>query len=174
MHNHNHDTPARPSRTPRRLLAAVALAASLALVAAACGGDDDSAGASADGGPAVTITSPADGAQVGQSFDVVMDLGFEIGEPDTGRQHIHLHYDGSPDYDIVYEDTHTVTSLDAGEHSIVAVVANADHSETDARSKEVTVQVGDDGTTGGGPTGSSPPESPETTPPDASDDGFDY
>lgn len=158
---HDHNAPVPPTRRSRRRLAALALVAAVALVTTACGADDDSAAASVDGGAAgdagqaVTITSPAAGDEVGRSFDVVMDLGFEIGEPETGRQHIHLHYDGSPEYDIVYETAHTVTSLDPGEHSIVAVVANADHSETDSRSEAVTVVVAGDGS-GGGTTESSP------------------
>jgi hypothetical protein len=96
----------------------------------------------------VTITSPANGAHVGRSVEVKMDLGFPIGQPDTGRKHIHLHVDNSSNYDISYTATHTL-HLDPGKHTIVAVVANADHSETSTRSQPVTVVVGSGGAAGG-------------------------
>jgi hypothetical protein len=136
------------SRPHRRRWTVAVLVAGLALLGAACGsrGSDASAGASG-GSDSVRITSPADGAQVGQSVEVMMDLGFPIGEPDTGRKHIHLHVDGSSDYEIAYEDTHTL-QLEPGHHEIVAVVANADHSETDSRSAPVAVDVGDTGGAG--------------------------
>jgi hypothetical protein len=153
MHENNrHADPVR-SRPSTRLLFAFVLVFAAALLAAACGsGDTGDAAASGGGDPSVTIATPADGAEVGTSFDVEMDLGFAIGEPDTGRQHIHLHYDDSSEYDIVYSDTHTA-ELEPGEHSIVAVVANADHSETEFRSAPVIVTVTDDpGPSGGSPT----------------------
>jgi hypothetical protein len=118
-----------------------ALVAALALLAAACGGSGGSSASAGTGGDnSVKITSPADGAQVGDSVEVTMDLGLPIGEPDTGRKHIHLHVDGSSDYTIAYKDTQTL-QLDPGDHTIVAVVANADHSETDTRSAAVHVDV---------------------------------
>jgi hypothetical protein len=57
---------------------------------------------------------------------------------------VHLYYDGNTadgEYDIVYGTTATVDRLDSGEHTIEAVIANADHSTTDARD-EITVTVG--------------------------------
>jgi len=147
MYEHNRRLRPSHSRASHRLLLVVVLAAA-GLVAAACGSDDQDAAAGGDGGsgsgdPTVTITTPGNGAVVGTSFEVQLDLGFEIGEPDTGRRHIHLHHDDSSEYDIVYSETHTA-ELEPGEHTIVAVVANADHSETDVRSAPVTVTVTDD------------------------------
>jgi hypothetical protein len=146
-----------PTPTPirnRRRAAVAVLVAALALVLAACGGGNGSASAGAGGGSdSVKITSPADGAQVGRSVEVKMDLGFPIGEPDTGRKHIHLHVDGSSDYTIAYKDTQTL-DLQPGHHEIVAVVANADHSETSSRSEPVTVDVTDSaGASGAGSSG---------------------
>jgi hypothetical protein len=118
-----------------------AVVAALALVAASCG-DDSSAGS---GDLAVSIVSPADGAQVGSSFDVELTSSVPIGEPDTGRHHFHLYYDGETaegEYDIVYTNTFTVDHLSPGQHQIEAVIANADHSVTDAR-QAITVTVGD-------------------------------
>jgi hypothetical protein len=103
-----------------------------------------------------------------------MDLGFEIGEPDTGRQHIHLHFDGSDEYEIAYEETHAV-ELEPGSHSVVAVVANGDHSETDVQSPEVTFEVGEAGAGGsdsGGDSGGS--DGTPAPAPDTGSDGFDY
>lgn len=159
-----------PSFPHSRRLAASALVASLALVAAACGGDDDDTAATGDAGSGggdggamtISVTTPADGADVGAPFDVELDTSVDLGEPDTGLHHVHLFYDGETgdgDYDLVYGDSFTVErDLDAGEHTIEAVIANADHSLTDARD-ELTVNVagGGGGTDGGSDDGSSDP-----------------
>jgi hypothetical protein len=139
-----------PSRR-RRLPALLASMSVVVLIAASCGGGDDSS-ETESGPPTVEITSPADDAQVGESFDVDLAVNFDIGEPDTGRDHVHLYYDGNTaegEYDLVYEPRFTVDRLDPGEHTIEAVIANADHSLTDAR-EEITVTVGEDGTGGSG------------------------
>jgi hypothetical protein len=142
-----------PIRRPRRRRWTVAaLVAGFVLLGAACGSSGNgsaSAGASS-GSNSVKITSPADGAQVGRDVEVKIDLGFPVGKPDTGRKHIHLHVDGSSQYEISYTDTHTL-QLEPGHHEIVAVVANADHSETSSRSATVTVDVsGTAGASSGG------------------------
>ena len=105
----------------------------IALLAAACGGGD-TAGAGGSSSPTVAIGSPADGATVGRSFDVKLDVNFPIGAPDTGRDHVHLYYDGNRatgQYGIAYAKTFTVTGLTPGTE-IEAVVAHADHSTTNA------------------------------------------
>jgi hypothetical protein len=122
------------------------VALGLALVAAAGGGDDDSAsGSSAT--RSVDITSPTSGATVDPSFVVTLQPSEPIGEPDTGRMHVHLHFDGSPEYEIVYETTHMISGLTPGMHRVQAVLANPDHSETDIRSPEVAFQVTTQGST---------------------------
>jgi len=138
---------------PRVRRVAIGLIAALELVGAACG--DDSSGASTI--DEIEVTAPADGGTVGESFDVDVDTSAPIGEPDTGRQHLHFYYDiepGAEDYDIVYEVPFTTRDLSPGEHTIHAVVANGDHSITDIR-QELTVTVepgasGSDGDDGGG------------------------
>ena len=149
METRNTPTPAA-RRRGRRVAALVAAFGALALVAAACsnGGSTKTSAASSSGSTPVTITSPAAGAQVGESVPVKMDLGFPIGSPDTGRQHIHLHVDGSSQYTIAYKATQTL-HLSPGQHTIVAVVANADHSETSEHSKSVAVDVSAGGASGG-------------------------
>jgi hypothetical protein len=142
----------------RRGVVTVAALAILALVAAGCGddGDDATAASSGDAGGggdelAISVSAPADGDEVGDTFDVELDTDVELGEPDTGLHHVHLYYDGDTsegEYDLVYGTSFTVErDLGEGEHTIEAVIANADHSLTDARD-EVTVTVG-----GGAPAG---------------------
>jgi hypothetical protein len=139
-------------RAGRGVVATASLAA-LALVLAACGDDGDdatTAGAADAGGGgdelSIDLVQPADGDEVDDTFDVEVDTGVELGEPDTGLHHVHLYYDGETadgEYDLVYGTTFTVErDLGAGEHTVEAVIANADHSLTDARD-EVTVTVGD-------------------------------
>lgn len=137
-----------------------AAAGVLVLGAAACGGDDDDDDASTgsgddssdtSGGQTVEITSPGDGDDVeAGGFEVSFDSSEDLGPTDTGKHHVHLFYDGSDtEYDVVESDSFTVDSLDEGEHTLKAVLANADHSLTDA-SDEVTVTVGAGGGDGGG------------------------
>jgi hypothetical protein len=168
----------------RRRLAFVALLATLALTALACSDDDDTAtsggggGASGDGDMTISIADPADGAEVGSTFDVTLDSSVPVGEPDTGRHHVHLYYDGNTaegEYDIVYGTTATVDRVDPGEHTIEAVIANPDHSTTDA-TDEITVMVGDsagasDGSGGSGDTSGSGGDATSTT---MDDSGGDY
>jgi hypothetical protein len=142
--------PTRPSRR-RRLALVLAAPLAIALLAAACGGGGKSAGATPKS-PTVAITSPADDATVGRSFDVKLDVNFPIGKPDTGRDHVHLYYDGNRQeghYGIAYDKTFTVTGLTPGRHEIEAVVAHADHSTTSTHSRPITVTVSDSAATSG-------------------------
>ena len=147
-------TPAIPSRRARRLLAVTA--AGVLLMAAACGDDDDATSSSGDSGnsssgPTLEITGPSDGADVEEGgFEVTFASSEELGTTDTGKDHVHLYYDGSDsDYDVVESDSFTVDKLTEGEHTLKAVLAHADHSLTDA-SDEITVKVEEGGGSGGG------------------------
>ncbi|HYZ99100.1 MAG TPA: Ig-like domain-containing protein, partial [Acidimicrobiales bacterium] len=158
--------------------------AALALVGAACSddGDDTVAGeptqegdageggaeeGAEDGEMTISITAPGDGDTVEPGFDVQVEPTVDVGEPDTGLHHVHLYYDGNTsdgEYDIVYsaDEPWTVEQdLDPGEHTVEAVIANADHSLTDA-SDEITVTVGEGAGAGGDTTTTS------------SDDPYDY
>jgi hypothetical protein len=140
------------------------------VLAAACGSDDGAASSGEDGEVSIEIVSPADGADVGEPFDVEVEASVPFGEPDTGLHHWHLYYDGNTtegEYGIADDGstTFTVSGLSPGMHTLEAVIANADHSLTDARS-EITVEVGE-GTGGSG--GSGDQEAPTTSAP-----GFDY
>ncbi len=180
MDTANHATaPTLSQRRPRRrLVGMIAALSALALVGAACSDDDDTtetgAGGSGGGDMAITIATPADGAEVGDSVDVEVESDTEFGETDTGLHHVHLYYDGrsddTADYDIVYGNSFTVSrDLEPGEHTIEAVIANADHSLTEA-SDEVTVTVGDDAGSGGGGGG----DTTTTTDSGGGDDPYSY
>lgn len=154
---HTSNDQSQRARISSRLAFITGLLAAMVLLAAAC-----SEGSSAASGDAssIEITAPADGATVGRQFTVTLDAGVEIGRPETGLHHVHLYYDGNrsddpADYDIAYSDSFTVTRLDPGEHTIEAVLANADHSLTDV-STEITVTVSDSGGTGGAPATTAP------------------
>jgi hypothetical protein len=150
-----------PKIRARRLAALMAVGA-LVLGAAACGGDDDdttSSGSSGkdkgsdSGAMTVKIADPADGSDVSaDGFTVKFDPSVDVGAPDTGKNHIHLFYDGNDsDYEVVNGKSFDVPSgkLEEGEHTLKAVIANADHSLTDA-SDEITVNVGSGGSDDGG------------------------
>jgi|SoiMethySBSTD1v2_1073268.scaffolds.fasta_scaffold00820_14 hypothetical protein len=169
-------------RVPHAVRAGLALTATALLVAAGCGGDDGGGstaagsgggGGSGSGDLTVSIAAPDDGATVGSSFDVEVDTSEPIGEPDTGRHHVHLYYDGNTaegEYDIAYKPDVTVDGLSPGQHTIEAVVANADHSLTDARD-EITVTV-DAAAAAGGAGATDTTGTTDTT--DDDDSGYGY
>jgi hypothetical protein len=140
-------SPSAGRRRPRRRLVGIgATLLALGLLAAACSDDDDAGATTEAGEMTISFADPTDGATVGSSFDVQVDSNVEFGEPDTGLHHVHLYYDGNrsddqSDYDIVYGKSFTVDrDLGDGEHTVEAVIANADHSLTDV-SDEITVMV---------------------------------
>lgn len=135
--------------TPARLVS-VAAASVLLLAAAGCGGDDDDDAATGSGdgnagdGPTLEITGPEDGEDVAaDGFEVTFSSSEKIDTPETGEHHVHLLYDGSEsDLDMVMTDSFTVDKLEAGEHTLKAVLVHPDHTPTEA-SDEITVKVGD-------------------------------
>jgi hypothetical protein len=148
---------ATPTTSLRRLVTVVAVPAALVLTAAACSDDDGTVAAGSDGGSGdltISIAEPADGSTVEPGFAVEVDPGVEIGEPDTGRHHVHIYYDGNRsdgEYDIVYDADEPWTverDLPPGTHTVEAFIANADHSLTEA-SDEITVTVGEAADGGG-------------------------
>ena len=128
---------------------------------AACG---SSSGSSGDSNPTLTITSPTDGAKVGSSVNVTWDTNVELGEPDTGLDHVHVFVDGnSNDYTVVGGNEFTVKDLPAGEHTIDVTLQHADHSSAGA-DDEVDVMVGGSGkgSTSPSPSSSSSPSPSDT------------
>lgn len=173
-------TPAPPARhrRPRRAAVVGAALATTLLVAAGCGDDDATTAGGAGGDEAsIAIASPADGDEVGRSFDLALDAGVPLGEPDTGRHHVHLYYDGNTqdgEYDLVYDASFTVDRLGPGEHTVEAVIANADHSLTEARD-QITLTVTDEPAgAGGGPGGSDGTDADTDATDDDTGTGYDY
>ena len=131
---------------------AVVLVFALALLAEACAsvGNASTGSAGGDEPPSLHIVAPSDGAQVSMPFEVQVDSSVPLGSPDTGQHHVHLYYDtATPDgpYDLVYGTSFQVTSLPPGEHTILASLRNANHSDAGPRDViTVTVVSGAEGT----------------------------
>jgi hypothetical protein len=122
----------------------LALIAAVALAIAACSGGSGTAAEAGDGNLAIAVASPRSGAEVSIPFEVQLESGSQLGEPGTGNHHAHLYFDtdtSAADYDIVYGNSWQVTrDLAPGEHTIVAALANPDHSLA-GPTHEITVVV---------------------------------
>lgn len=139
--------------------------AGLALVTAACAGGASTTGAS-DSGGSLKIVSPANGAQVTVPFTLHLEPGAPVGDPSTGKDHVHIGFDGQSvdvERNLVFGNSCTVTNLAPGRHRIEASLRNADHSAAGA-TDTITVVVtggagagsaGGSGTCGSNPSGSS-------------------
>lgn len=137
--------PARPTTRKLRLFAVFAV---LALLAAACGSDANAASGGSD--LSVSITAPEDGATVGSSFVVNLSASVPIGDPSTGEHHVHLCFDVDTcgdQYVLAYQDHVTIDTLAPGEHTILASLRNADHSDAGSTDM-ITVTVSANGGTG--------------------------
>jgi hypothetical protein len=129
-----------------RTLALGATTAAALVLLTACGSGSGDAG-SGGSSPEVTITAPSDGASVGGTFDVTWDTNVELGEPETGRDHVHVFVDGhSNDYTVVGGHEFTIKDLAPGEHTVNVTLQHADHSSAGAED-EVQVEVGASGAT---------------------------
>jgi hypothetical protein len=143
----------RPRRFASRTTRTLALALALASVAGACDAyAQGGAGGSNGGGDlTVSIAAPADGAEVSIPFEVTLESNVALGSPESGNHHVHLFFDtdtDSTDYEIVYGTTVQVSrELAPGEHTIIASLRNADHSDAGS-SQTITFVVS--GTGGGG------------------------
>jgi len=124
-----------------KILGAAALTAVLLLGACGDAGDGGGSAAGSSDQPSVRVEAPADGAKVTDPFTVSLSSSEPLGPTDTGEHHVHLYYDGSDkDYDVVEADSFEVGDLAPGEHTIVASLRNADHSDAGAED-EITVTV---------------------------------
>jgi hypothetical protein len=147
--------------TIARTIALGGAGAALVLVSA-CGGGS---GGSGGGSPEVTITSPSEGADVGSSFPVRWDTSVRLGEPSTGRDHVHVFVDGhADDYTVVGGNEFMLKGLSPGKHIVNVTLQHADHSPAGA-GDEVEVDV-----SGSGGTGATTPP-PDT---DTPDPGYGY
>lgn len=126
---------------------ALVLASVLALVLGACAEEQASTG----GGGTLSITSPADGASVQGPVRLVLLMpGVEIGAPEDGLMHFHVHIDGSNEFKVVSSTTAEVP-VPAGQHTLEVVLAQPNHDETDTTATiSVTVTGGSPAQGGGG------------------------
>jgi hypothetical protein len=143
-----------PSRFGRRTTRTLALALALAFVVGACDAYAQGGGGGSSGGVGdltLSVATPTDGAEVSIPFDVTLESNVALGPPESGNYHVHLFFDsdtGSSDYELVYGPTVQVTrELAPGEHTIIASLRNADHSDA-GQSQTITVVVA--GAGGGG------------------------
>jgi hypothetical protein len=143
----------------RRALAGVAVAVLGAGLLSGCGDQSSAGSSSGSDSPSVTITSPSEGDTVGSDFMVKWDSNVSLGDPDTGKHHIHIFVDGATsDYTVVGGNSFEVTGLSPGDHTVDVTLQNADHSSAGAEDQvDVTVSgaggsnsPSDDSSGGGG------------------------
>jgi hypothetical protein len=152
----------RPSRFGSRTTWTLALAHALAFVVGACDAyaQGGGGGISGDGDLTVGIAAPADGAEVSIPFELTLESSVALGSPESGSHHVHLFFDtdtDSTDYELVYGPTVQVTrELAPGEHTIIASLRNADHSDAGS-SQTITIVVSG---TGGGSSSPAPVAAP--------------
>lgn len=135
----------------RRLLVGIVVVGAILAI----GGAAIQATSGGANGATLTVDSPADGAQVSIPFDVTLSSNVPLGSPETGFHHAHLYFDAdtsATDYDIVYGNTWRVNrQLDPGKHTIIAALANPDHSLAGpTQTFTVTVTGSGSGGSGGG------------------------
>ena len=132
-----------------------ALVASLAFGVLAVACSNGTSSAAGGNGPTLTISSPADAANVSEPFTLKLDASVALGDPTTGDDHVHLCFDGascdSGNYQLVYGDSAQVQGLSAGQHTIEASLRHADHTAV-GPTDSITVTV-----TGGAAGGSQSP-----------------
>jgi hypothetical protein len=145
----------------KKALAPLAIVAALGI--AACGDDGESSSSSNDTSssePAVSFTSPSEGAMAGDTVTAEVELdNFEIDAVnvgkalDEGKGHLHFSLDGGKfdtpkysgangdlavklgvdgQYSPAVEPKITYSGLPKGEHTLEVDLANNDHSETGA------------------------------------------
>jgi hypothetical protein len=125
-----------------------ALLGTAALIVAGCASSNSGSGGAGAAAATVAFASPMADARVSSPVDVSFTVkGAKIGRPETGDMHLHVHVDGSSDYAILYA-THGQVTVPAGKHTLKAVLAQPNHTETSVTASE---QVDVAGAAGGSP-----------------------
>jgi hypothetical protein len=139
-----------------RFVFILAAAVATTLTVSACGSSGGQVSSSGKGGAEkVTITSPADGADVQVPFMLRWDSTVKLGPTDTGRDHVHVYVDGhSNDYTVVGANQFKVKNLSPGMHKVEISLQHADHTPVGPKSA-IHVDV----TGGGSSTSPSPSDS---------------
>ena len=125
------------------------LLTAITLMGVACGSNGDGGNAGDDGaggnGAQLSVTAPADGADVSQPFTVEVTSSAKIGPTSSGNDHVHLYFDGSQEnYDVCTSTSCQVTGLSPGKHVIEASLRHADHSDAGPKDS-ITVKVAGSG-----------------------------
>ncbi len=108
------------------LAAAFALAGCAADTANSSGGD---ASASPAAGTTLQVIDPSSGGSVTVPFTVKLQSAVPLGEPGTGRKHVHIWFDGQESaYTMGFSDQVEITKLAPGQHTMTVSLRNADHS----------------------------------------------
>lgn len=116
-------------RAPRS--GVLALAGAVLLVLTACA---ETSGPSAGGGgdASINITSPKEDDSVKSPVELVVSVqGVQLGTPEQGMMHLHVHVDGASDFTVV-TSTQAKVPVPAGEHTLQVVLAEPNHNETGA------------------------------------------
>lgn len=149
----------------KRLRISLILGTMVLVTATGCGSETADAGSGNAGGEQqVTISEPADGASIDVPFTVKLDSAVELGSTESGKNHVHLYFDGDDSkYEVIESDTVEITDsspavagLKSGEHELNISLRNADHSAAGFETS-VMVRLGgeqqppaDNGGVGGG------------------------
>ena len=123
----------------------------LMLLLAACGSDDAAGTTTTAGenGMTLSITAPADGAEVSVPFTVEFDSSEELGATDTGLHHVHVYWDGDESaFTLVEADSVEITDAPEGQHTLTAALHNADHTPAGVE-VDITLTVGEGGESDG-------------------------
>lgn len=134
----------------KRLRISAVLGAFLLVGVTGCAGETAEAGSGGD--QKVTIQEPAEGASVDIPFTLRLDSSVELGTTESGKNHVHLYFDGDDsEYEVVESDSMEITKdsppvkgLEPGEHELNISLRNADHSAAGFETK-IMVQVGGSG-----------------------------
>lgn len=119
-------------RFPSLKSSALVLSVAMALIVGACTSGSGASSGTGANNLTIGITTPTEGANVTVPFDIKLESNVTLDKPETGNHHAHLYFDtdtNAADYDIVYGTSWQVTrQLAPGKHTIIAALANPDHS----------------------------------------------
>jgi hypothetical protein len=120
--------------SPRALLPAAALLAAIGLALAGCQSSNStgsqSGGNSGSADLSLRFIAPTADAQVASPVKVSLGVsGTDIGQPETGKMHLHIYVDDSSQYKILYSKQGSL-DVPQGRHTLKAVLAQPNHTET--------------------------------------------
>ncbi|WP_027345604.1 hypothetical protein [Hamadaea tsunoensis] len=110
----------------RRYSAAAVIALLAATTQAACGQGSDSH-------ETLTVLEPIAGSIVSVPFTLHLSSSVLLGDPATGRHHVHAYFDDqTKNYLLVDSDNSVINKAPAGKHTLHLLLRKADHSSAGA------------------------------------------